>query len=186
MIFFRTYNNGKSKASRRKIIKDIRNLFRQEKETKAIKDRILRNIKNLFEHEEEENYYKPVRVSNFLSNNYIEYKSNGDRNKTVSVEQYLNKISTYLKDIINNLKKSDTWIIQLTIANNFISSVDHDEEHVIQSKSDNIEIMIKDEADEVIKELFDSLKNRYQNNLKSMKGSEFVFMFSYCIINVIK
>ena len=67
-------------------IKDIRNLFRQEKETKAIKDRILRDIKNLFEHEkEEENYYKPVRVSNFWSNNYIEYKSNGDRNKTLSV-----------------------------------------------------------------------------------------------------
>ena len=34
--------------------------------------------------------------------------------------------------------------------------------------------MIKDEADEVIKERFDSLKNRYQNNLESMKGSEFV------------
>ena len=36
-------------------------------------------------------------------------------------------------------------------------------------------IMISDEADEVIKELFDSLKSRYQNNLESMKGSEFVF-----------
>ena len=35
--------------------------------------------------------------------------------------------------------------------------------------------MINDEADEVIKELFDSLNNRYQNNLESMKGSEFVF-----------
>ena len=33
------------------IIKDIRNLFRLEKETKAIKDRILRDIKNLLEHE---------------------------------------------------------------------------------------------------------------------------------------
>ena len=35
--------------------------------------------------------------------------------------------------------------------------------------------MINDEADEVIEELFDSLKNRYQNNLVSIKGSEFVF-----------
>ena len=26
-----------------------------------------------------------------------------------------------------------------------------------------------------LKKLFDSLKNRYQNNLESMKGSEFVF-----------
>ena len=35
--------------------------------------------------------------------------------------------------------------------------------------------MISGEADEVIKELFDSLKNRYQNNLESMRDSEFVF-----------
>ena len=76
--------------------------------------------------------------------------------------------------------------IQLTIANNFISLIDNGEECVMHSKSDNIEIMINDEADEVIKELFDSLKNRYQNNLESMKGvSLFLIMFSYCIINVI-
>ena len=88
-------------------IKDIRNLFRQDKETKTIKDRILRDIKNLFEHEEE-NYCKPVRVNNFWSNNYIESESNSDRNKTLSAEEYFNKIRPYLKDIINNLEKSDT------------------------------------------------------------------------------
>ena len=44
----------------------------------------------------------------------------------------------------------------------------------MHSKSDNIEIRIS-EADEVIKDLFDSLKNKYQNNLESMKGSEFTF-----------
>ena len=37
--------------------------------------------------------------------------------------------------------------------------------------------MIKDEADENIKTPFDSLKNRYQNNLQSMRGSEFVFNY---------
>ena len=116
-------------------VKDIRNLFRQKKETKAIKDRILRDIKDLFVQKEEENYYKPVRVRNVWSNSYIEYESNGDRNKTLSVEEYLNKIRPYLKDIKNKLKKSDTWKIQLTIANNFISSVDN-EEHVMHSKSD--------------------------------------------------
>ena len=41
----------------------------------------------------------------------------------------------------------------------------------MRSKRDNIKIMINDEADEVIKEIFDSFKNRYQNNLESMKGS---------------
>ena len=29
---------------------------------------------------------------------YIEYESKGDRNKTLSVEEYLNEISPYLKD----------------------------------------------------------------------------------------
>ena len=38
----------------------------------------------------------------------------------------------------------------------------------MHSESDNIEIMISDEAGKVIKELFDSLKNRYQNNLESI------------------
>ena len=86
---------------------------------------IVRDIRNLFENEKEENYYKPVRVSNFWSKNYIEYEINGDRNKTLSVEECLNKIRPYLKDITNNLKKSDTWKFQLTIAINFISSIDN-------------------------------------------------------------
>ena len=41
------------------------------------------------------------------SNNYIEYGINVDRNKTLSVEEYLNKSRPYLKNIINDLKNSD-------------------------------------------------------------------------------
>ena len=37
--------------------------------------------------------------------------------------------------------------------------------------------MINDEADKVVEELFQSLKNRYKNNLESMKGSDFVFNY---------
>ena len=45
----------------------------------------------------------------------------------------------------------------------------------MHSKSDNIEIIINAKADEVTKELFDSLKNTYQNNLQWKKGSGFAF-----------
>ena len=48
----------------------------------------------------------------------------------------------------------------------------------MHSKSDNIEIMINDEADDVIKELFDSL---YQNNSELMKGNEFVFNYIHLL-----
>ena len=44
------------------------------------------------------------------------------------------------------------------------------------SKSDNIEIMTYDKADEVIKELFELLLSRYQIELEiSMRGSAFFF-----------
>ena len=49
---------------------------------------------------------------------------------------------------------------------------------IMHSKSHNIEIMINDEADEVIERLR-SLKNRYLNNLESMIGSEFDFDYVY-------
>ena len=77
------------------------------KENEAIKGKIIRDIRNLFEHEKGD-YYKPVREHNFCSNNYIEYESNGDKNKMLSVEQYPNKIRPYSTDIINDLKKFDT------------------------------------------------------------------------------
>ena len=47
----------------------------------------------------------------------------------------------------------------------------------MHSKSGNIEIMTSDDADEVTKKLYDSLKNKYQTNLQSMRGSEFVFHY---------
>ena len=70
-------------------------------------------INHPFEQKEEEDYYKEVRVGYFYSNNYIEYARNGDKNKT---NKYHDEINPYLKDIINNSKKSDTWKIQLKIA----------------------------------------------------------------------
>ena len=53
-------------------------------------------------------YYKPVWVNNFWSNNYTGCKSNGDKNRILSVDEYPDKIRQYLKDITNELKKSDT------------------------------------------------------------------------------
>ena len=44
-----------------------------------------------------------------------------------------------------------------------------------------IEIMINNEADEVIRKLFNSLKNRYQNNLESIRGSVFVFDYIHLL-----
>ena len=60
-----------------------------------------------------------------------------NRNQTVSAEKYLNKIRSYLKDIISNLKKSNASKIQLTITFHFICPKYNDEECVLYSKSSN-------------------------------------------------
>ena len=54
--------------------------------------------------------------------------------------------------MINNLKKSDTWKILLTIRNKSVSSIGYDDKRVTHSKSDNIEITGNDQVDEVINE----------------------------------
>ena len=53
------------------------------------------------------------------------------------------------------------------MAINFISSKeDSDETLTMRTKSDNIEIMMGSETDEIIEELFKSLFERYQDGLE--------------------
>ena len=71
-----------------------------------MKNRMIRDIRTLFE--QEEDYYKPKRLNNFWNNNYIEYENNGDKNRNLSLDYYLNKIKLYLRNIIIDLQNSDT------------------------------------------------------------------------------
>ena len=67
------------------------------------------------------------------------------------------------------------WKIQLKIAINFISSKDSKETRTMHTNSDNIEIMMNSERDEIMNELFRSLLQNYQEGLeKSMRGSLFI------------
>ena len=76
-----------------KTIKDIRNLLKLKKQNEAIKNKIITYILIHLELEnEEENYKEPLRVVNVCSYNYNKYENNVDRNKTLLVEKYLNKI----------------------------------------------------------------------------------------------
>ena len=100
----------------------------------------------------------------------------GDRNKNLSVKEYLDKIKPCLRDIIINIQEIDTWKIQLAIVINFISSKDVDKERIMHLRSDNIEFMSYDNANEIANELFESLLSRYQISLKtSMRRSDFIF-----------
>ena len=52
-------------------------------------------------------YYKPIVIDRGLDgriNNYIKYRSNGDKHENLSPEEYLNMIKPHLRDLINTHK----------------------------------------------------------------------------------
>ena len=58
---------------------------------------------------------------------------------------------------------------------NFISSKDSDEICTMRTKSNNTEIMMGNETDEIIEELLESLLQKYQEGLEEKRrGNEFV------------
>ena len=120
-------------------------------------------------------YYKPRKTKSAFNGNYIEYESKGDKDKNLSPKEYLGMIRPYLSNMLNNDKTRRDWKIQLTVSINFISSKDSNETRTIHTKSLDIEIMMGNETDKIIKELFESLLQNYQKDLEEiMKGSEFI------------
>ena len=81
-----------------------------------------------------------------------------------------------MRNIIIDLPNSDIWKIQLTIAINFISSKDAEEERVMHLTCNNIKFTPYSDANDVIDELFESLHSSYQGKLETpMRGSSFIF-----------
>ena len=48
-----------------------------------------------------------MSVSNISNDNYIEYESNGDKNKILSIKEYPDVNNPYLKSITDDLQKFD-------------------------------------------------------------------------------
>ena len=83
------------------------------------------------------------------------------------VEEYLSLIEPYLTDMINDYKSEGEWKLQLTAEINFSSlTPDSNETRIMHTKSDNEEIMTGSNTNDVIKELFKSFLQRYQESLQ--------------------
>ena len=86
----------------------------------------------------------------------------------------------YLSDLINENKaienNSNEWKIQINMHVNFVSSNDTGEIRTIFVWSDNEEIRLGNETDDIIKGLLNSFLNNYQKEeIVLRNGSNFVF-----------
>ena len=70
---------------------------------------------------DEEDYNQPIRTDNAFSSNYIEYGSNGDEDKKLSITDYLDKIRPYLNNLIDGHRSQGEWKVQLKMSINFFS-----------------------------------------------------------------
>ena len=65
---------------------------------------VTHDIDYLFNEIAKEDYYEPIEIKNIFNGNYIEYESRVDNNDNLSLEEYLNVIRPYLRDMIDNHK----------------------------------------------------------------------------------
>ena len=73
----------------------------------------------------EEDYYKPIFVKSSFKKNYKYYESRRDKEKRLSVKQYLSKITSHLYDLINDHRIARrVWKIQIFMRVDFICSKD--------------------------------------------------------------
>ena len=140
----------------------------------------IRDIENLFDNVNVNDYYKPTLVKSSFKKNYKYYESRGDKDKRLSVEQYLDMIKPYLSDLINENKaiktSSNEQKIQINMHINFVSSNDTGEIRTVFVWSDNEEIRLGNETDDIVKRLINSFLNNYQKEeLILRNGSNFVF-----------
>ena len=84
-----------------------------------------KKYRNLFDETSEEDYYKPIFVKSSHKGNYKYYESNRDKEKILSINQYLNKITSYLYNLINDHRISRrVWKIQINMhANLFLLKI---------------------------------------------------------------
>ena len=191
--------NNSSESKVKEIERNLTELEENLSKTKKyydyddIKYRGIRNVRDLFDLSIDEDYYKQIIARGAFDGSYIQYENKGDKGRTLSIKEYLNIIEPYLSDIINDHKTSglvryhsgnkawleetsSEWKIQLTMAIDFISSKDSDETRTMHTKSNNVEIIMGSETDEIIKNLFESFLQKYEEGLEeSMRGSDFVY-----------
>ena len=139
-------------------------------EYKGIKD-----IKDLFKLSIDKDHYKPTLVKSGYNGNYVQYESKGDN--ILTLKEYLALIENYLRELINYYENKGEWKVQLIGEINFISlKPGSDETRIMHTRSDYIEIMIGDDNDDIIEELFKLFIQKYEENLQNkMRGLDFEF-----------
>ena len=100
-----------------------------------------------------------------------------EKDKILTLKEYLALIEKYLRKLINYYKNKGKWKVQLIAEISFISlKPGSDETRIMPTRSDNEEFTNGSDTDEIIEGLFESFLQKYEENLQEKKKeSDFEF-----------
>ena len=154
----------------KKLIKHFKKLH-DTKKSKYLDDddaeyKGITDLELLFDEIDENDYYMPILVKSFYKDGYKKYESRGDINKSLSIEECLDNIIPYLKELTNNHKAiendSTEWKIQLNAKIKNVSLDDAMDIRNFYVWSKNEEIRLGNETDDIVESLINSFLNNYQ------------------------
>ena len=104
------------------------------------------------------------------------YESRRDKDAKLSIDEYLDSIRPYLRNMIDNHKAGGERKIQLVMRIIFVSFIDANDTLGKHTKSDNTKIMRGIDTSDAINELFKSSFKTYQEGLETkMKGRSYTY-----------
>ena len=136
----------------------------------------IKDIENLLINIDDSDYYKPIIVSISFKNNYEYYEIRGDKNKKLSIKQYLTMIIPYLVELINERKNNNNeYKTELCMGVNFMCITD-EKTRTFYVKSNNKEIRLGNGTSNIINELIKFFLSNYQKEEQILKnGSNYTF-----------
>ena len=132
------------------------------------------DLKHTFDNISIDTYYDAELFAGALERTYERYRINGDRNKELSLTDYLKTVRPNVVELITK-KKANERKAQLDLSIVFLNYLTNEtaEKYVY---SDNVKIRPTDDSNEITTELYNSLLHRYQETLENkMEGSSFVY-----------
>ena len=120
----------------------------------------------------------PAEIETVFDRDFIIYELIGNSDEILLLNEYLEIMKSFLKNIIDSLKQSGKWKTKFSAKIIFKSSKDIDynsHKYLWVSKKD---IMTSEKTEEVIKEHFKLIFTNYQDIFENrIKSSDFVFEF---------
>ena len=109
-------------------------------------------------------YFKPILAKDSFEGNYQMYSCRGDKDRTMSISQYLDTVKSYLFALIDEKKNISSQKIQLVIAVNLIH-LTKNYRITFYVKSKNIVTNPSDKTEEILYQLYDSLLKYFDDKL---------------------